>query len=259
MHNIAQRFKVRASSAGKLMTNPRSKSEILSKTAKTYIKEWILEQPEFFDMKVSDVSSIQISKGNAVEKDAIDLIMKHKYNDQFMVPNTTSFESDYMKGTPDAIMKDHIFDCKSSWTARTFPFFEKELPTKDYYWQGQCYMYMAEKEHFKVYYVLMDTPDDLIESAAYKKARELGYSEPNMEIWEDCLKRMKVDHVIPEMRIKEFSFDYDQGAINDLIERVEIARNYIEELCQTVLKDWLSITINVRQTRRNGASNRASR
>jgi hypothetical protein len=236
MHNIAQRFKVRASSAGKLMTNSRSKSEVLSKTAKTYIKEWILEQPEFFDMKVSDVSSIQMSKGNAVEKDAIDLIMKYKYNDQFMVPNTTSFEGDYMKGTPDAIMKDHIFDCKSSWAARSFPFFEEELPTKDYYWQGQVYMHMTDKKKHIVYYVLMDTPDDLIESAAYKKARELGFKEPTMEIWEDCLQRMKVDHVIPEMRIKPFEFEYDEQAVQQLIERVEIAREYINELCQTVLK-----------------------
>ena len=35
-------FKARASSAGKLMTAPRNKSEVLSETTKSYIKEWLI-------------------------------------------------------------------------------------------------------------------------------------------------------------------------------------------------------------------------
>jgi len=37
-------FKARASSSGKLMTKPRSKSEVLSKTTKSYLEEWTKEQ-----------------------------------------------------------------------------------------------------------------------------------------------------------------------------------------------------------------------
>ena len=37
-------FKARASSAVKLMTAPRNKSEVLSETTKSYIKEWLIEQ-----------------------------------------------------------------------------------------------------------------------------------------------------------------------------------------------------------------------
>ena len=37
-------FKCRASALGKLMTNPRSKSETLSQTTKSYLEEWVKEQ-----------------------------------------------------------------------------------------------------------------------------------------------------------------------------------------------------------------------
>ena len=37
-------FKIRCSAIGKIMTNPRSKTETLSKTTKTYLEEWSKEQ-----------------------------------------------------------------------------------------------------------------------------------------------------------------------------------------------------------------------
>ena len=37
-------FKIRASCAGLIMTNPRSKSETLSKTCITYLEIWVKEQ-----------------------------------------------------------------------------------------------------------------------------------------------------------------------------------------------------------------------
>lgn len=233
---IHERFKIRASAAGQIMTNGRAKGT-MGKTAQTYCKNWLLEQPEFFDMRVNDFSSIQTSKGNAVEADALDLISREKYAGQFMVPNVTNFKNDYMTGTPDAIMEDHIFDIKSSWSVSTFPFFDVDLPTKDYFWQGQVYMHLTGKKRHIVYYALMDTPDELIEIAAIRRARSLGFSEPTDEIWHDTMERMKYSHIEPSKRIKSFEFDYDPEAIKQLEQRVEVCREYIKELCQTNLKE----------------------
>ena len=36
-------FKIRASAVSQIMTNPRSKSELLSQTAKSYIQDWMKE------------------------------------------------------------------------------------------------------------------------------------------------------------------------------------------------------------------------
>lgn len=231
-------FKIRASAAGLLMTNARSKSEILSETAKSYIKGWVLEQ--LLDLPVNEFSSIYTNKGNAVEKDAIDFISTQKYFGQFMVPNVTRYEDEFMTGTPDAILEDHIFDCKASWNAKTFPFFDTELKEKNYFWQGQVYMHLTGKKKHVVYYTLMDTPEELIDSAAYKKARELGFGEPTEDVYHEVKDRMIFSHIDPELRIKAFEIDYSKECIIDLIERVKAARQYIEELCQTVQKGSLS-------------------
>ena len=37
-------MKIRCSSLGKIMTSPRTKGEVLSQTAKTYIKELVIEE-----------------------------------------------------------------------------------------------------------------------------------------------------------------------------------------------------------------------
>ena len=39
-----QDFKIRCSAIGKIMTDPRSKSEALSETTKTYCRQWLTEK-----------------------------------------------------------------------------------------------------------------------------------------------------------------------------------------------------------------------
>lgn len=233
---IADRFKIRASAAGQLMTNGRAKGS-MGETAKNYIKNWLLEQPEFFDMRVNEFSSIQIDKGNAVEADSLDFIGTQKYDGAFFVPNVKHFEDDFMTGTPDLIVQDHTADNKASWLARTFPFFDTELKNKDYFWQGQVYMHLTGSKRHVVYYTLMNTPLELIDRAAYRRAYDLGFPEPTVEIYKETESKMTYDHIEPSKRIKAFWFDYSEDAILDLISRVKVAREYINELCQQIEND----------------------
>jgi uncharacterized protein YbcC (UPF0753/DUF2309 family) len=64
-------LKIRCSAIGKLMATPRSKSEILSQTAKTYIHELVLEHK--YGIK-KEFSSRYTDKGNAVEDESISLV-----------------------------------------------------------------------------------------------------------------------------------------------------------------------------------------
>ena len=64
-----KQFKIRASASGKLMTKPRLKSEVLSKTTKSYLQEWTKEQ--IYGVRKS-IKSKYLDKGNQVEDAAID-------------------------------------------------------------------------------------------------------------------------------------------------------------------------------------------
>ncbi len=66
-------MKIRCSSLGKIMTAPRSKSEVLSQTAKSYIEE--LAKEHLFGIK-KVFKSRYTDKGNEVEEKAKELFRK---------------------------------------------------------------------------------------------------------------------------------------------------------------------------------------
>ena len=135
-------FKARASSAGKLMTAPRNKSEVLSETTKSYIKEWLIEQ--IYGIR-KEIKSKYLDKGNKLEDTAIDKAIEWLDLD-FVMKNEESFEDEFFTGTPDIITNDEILDTKCSWDAYSFPLFDKELPNKDYFYQMQVYMHLTGKK-----------------------------------------------------------------------------------------------------------------
>ena len=63
-------LKIRCSAIGKIMATPRSKTEFLSQTAKSYIQELVLEHK--FGIK-KEFSSRYTDKGNEVEELSIAL------------------------------------------------------------------------------------------------------------------------------------------------------------------------------------------
>jgi len=112
-------LKIRCSAIGKIMATPRSKSELLSQTAKTYIHELVLQ--EKYGIR-KEFSSRYTDKGNAVEDLSISLV-NDVLDVNFIYKNEQYFENDWIKGTPDVNTEDVLLDVKSSWDATTFPFF----------------------------------------------------------------------------------------------------------------------------------------
>lgn len=198
-----QTFKLRASASGKLMTSPRNKSESLSETTKSYLKEWATEQIYGFR---KELKNKYVSKGLKLEDTAIDKAIEW-LDLPLVLKNEKHFEDDYFKGTPDLILNDTVYDIKCSWDAYTFPLFDEEVPTKDYFYQLQVYMWLTGCRKAVLTYVLLNTPD------------ELTYEE-----------KRTYDHLDKKYRIKTFAFDFDQSVIDTLIERVKESRNYLETL-----------------------------
>ena len=196
-------FLARASAASKLMTAPRNKSESLSETTKSYIKEWLIEQIYGFR---KEIKSKYLDKGLMLEDTAIDKAIEWLDLD-FVMKNEDSFEDEFFTGTPDIITNDEILDVKCSWDAYSFPLFDKELPNKDYFYQMQVYMHLTGKKKARVVYVLLNTPEELT--------------------WEEKHDYSNMDK---KYRIKDFVVEYDAEIIATLQEKVKEARKYIETI-----------------------------
>ena len=196
-------FKIRASASGKIMSNPRSKSELISQTTISYVQEYLKES--IYGIR-KQITSKYLSKGLSLEDEAIDTAIDW-LNLPFVIKNEKYFEDDYFCGTPDLILNDEVLDIKCSWDCFTFPLFEKEIPTNDYFYQLQVYMHLTGKSKARLVYVLLNTPEQL----TYEQQND--YSKLHQKL-----------------KIKTFSIDYDKSVIEDLQQRVLYIRNYISTL-----------------------------
>jgi len=199
-----QEFKIRASASGKIMTDARAKKDLLSQTTITYVQEWLKER--IYKVR-KDFGNKYTQKGIQIEDEAIDKAIEW-LDLPFTLKNETYFEDDFFMGTPDLVLEDEVIDVKCSWDAFTFPLFENELPTKDYFYQVQVYMHLTGKKKARVVYLLLNTPENI---APY-------------EFKDDYSTLDK------KYRIKSFDVAYDAEIIEKMQTRVTDIREYINEL-----------------------------
>ena len=219
-------FKVRCSALGKIMTSPRSKSEILSQTAKTYVEEQVLQAKYGI---VKTFNSRYTDKGNLVEDESIKLA-SDVLNLGFLYKNDEHFTNDWVTGTPDVNTNDILLDVKSSWDATTFPFFATEIPTKDYYYQLQGYMFLTGKQKSLLVYCLVNTPLDMVQDEIRRAHWNANLLEESLDLIDEVQKRHNFDHIPDNRRVKVFEVERDDEVIEQIKERVELCREYYETL-----------------------------
>jgi len=190
-------FKIRASASGKLMTAPRNKTEVLSETTKSYLKEWLISKKFGYE---NIITSKYTERGTISEDFAIDFAIQ-VLDLPFAIKNEKTFEDDYFCGTPDLIVDGIVYDIKCSWSCFTFPIFDKEIPNKDYFYQLQVYMYLTGCKKAVLTYVLLDN-----ENIGHE------YDVDNKE------------------RIKTFEIDFDEKIIETLKTKVLQSREYLTNL-----------------------------
>jgi hypothetical protein len=198
------------------MTDPRSKSETLSKTAISYLHEWATQ--EIYGRR-KEIKSKYFDKGNMVEAESIEFITGHLKLPFLTAKNEQFFENEHLTGTPDVILEDEIIDVKNPWDCFTFPLFEADLPNKDYEWQVLGYMALTGKKKARVIYTLMNTPHILLST--------YGLTDDQIDqMYEDA----NYNNVPVKYRIKEYSVYYDQEKIDRIYERVEQCKIYLDSL-----------------------------
>lgn len=201
-------IRFRCSSIGKLMTEPRSKSEgPLSVGAKAYIRE--LAAQEIFGVDFQ-ISSKAIEKGIEVEEDSIQLL--NRVRGLSLKKNTERRSNDFITGECD-LFDSHIkrgHDIKSSWSIQTFPILVTDCEDKLYEWQMRGYMALWDAEEWEVNYCLVDTPDRLI-----------GFD--NMELH-------YVSHIPEHMRVTTWTVKRDLEKEAAIFEKVKVAREYFKSV-----------------------------
>ena len=199
-------MKFRCSSLGKLMTEPRSKSEgPLSVGAKTYIRE--LAAQEIFGVDFV-VSSKAMEKGIEAEGDSIDLL--NSVRGLSLVKNTERRSNDFITGECDlfdaSARRGH--DIKTSWSIATFPITIADCEDKLYEFQMRGYMALWDAEEWEVDYCLVDTPERLI-----------AFEPMDLHV---------VSHLPEWMRVTTWTIKRDLEKEAAIYEKVKAANEYLK-------------------------------
>jgi len=153
----------RSSSAGALLTEPKSKAAKeageLGETAKTLVLNMWLQHKFGY---CEDVLTDEMLKGIICEQENMALVQK-VLKGEFRVAYKKNISNDFITGTPDIVLQkeDCVEDIKSSSNLRTFV---EAQPNKIYETQAQCYMELTGKKNFRLIYCLCKTPESIIQS-----------------------------------------------------------------------------------------------
>lgn len=197
----------RCSSLAKLMTNPRNKSESLSETAKSYIKQ--LAKENFYGY-TSKIETKQMRKGTEYEMESIALVNSVWFGSNF-VKNQLRETAGYLSGHPDIITDDSIIDIKTSWSLETFPALPEDADS--YEWQVRGYMHLFNKPRAFVIFCMIDTDDDLLTD------------------W-DNIDIHKVSHIDPTKRITVIQYDRDDVLEELMLSRLRDASEFYSQYMQ---------------------------
>ena len=204
-------IKFRASSLADIMTDPKSKDEVLSVGAKTAIEKIAKEFVYGFDRVIS---SRPIEKGLQVEDESIALLNSVLFTNY--AKNTERRTNDWITGECDIFTGDAIYDIKSSWSLDTFPVLAKHGEDKTYEWQLRAYMWLWDVDRANIAYCLVSTPEHLI-----------GYEDPQLH---------NVSHINPELRVTIIPYERDRQLEEKIKVKVDAARIYYESVIQEISK-----------------------
>ena len=217
---------------------PKYSISTLSGGAKTYLKQlWI--EVTYDRRKV--ISTKQMTKGTEEECTALQMAnrvlgwgLDVDYINGLEFYKNRMY-NEYLSGETDLDEDVVLADVKCPWNIHTFPFFDVEIPTDAYFWQGQGYMALTGKEEFELVYCLVDTPERLILDEIRKVEWQKGMMEISDEESDAIRKEMTFGDIPEEHRVRRWKFQIDKDAQKAIVDAVKLARKYLRELDEQFL------------------------
>ena len=217
-------MKFRCSQLGKIMTPPRAKKDLLSKTATDYLDEIIIAHKYG---REKDIMNKYMQKGLMMEDASITLLSE--VTEKFYGKNEQFYENEYIQGTPD-VVDDVVIDVKTSWDIFTFSSAEV---TRPYYWQLMGYMWLTGIHKAKLAYCLVNAPEELITDELRRLSWKMMMIDTQhplyIEAEEKVRHSMVFDDIPAKERVKVFDVEYDVEDVEKLKEKIDICREYVLE------------------------------
>jgi len=195
-------MKWRASQLGNLMTNSKSKSDVLSETTKSEIRK--IAKQNFYGY-TTEIKTKPMIKGTDWEQEGIDLLNSVRFTQY--TKNEERVSNEYITGCCDIKEPKLIIDIKMPWSLETFPATPSEGDASKYEWQGRGYMWLYDKPAFELVYTMCTTPDELLTE------------------W-DNLSIHRVDHIDPAKRITVLRYERDLAIEEQIKERLRACSEY---------------------------------
>lgn len=217
----------RCSSLGRLMTEPKSKSEgTLSVGAKTLVREMLIQDIFSIDF---EVSTKEMQKGIECEQESIDLL--NRVRGLKLVKNTERRTDGFITGECDLFdpVGRRGYDLKTSWSVKTFPAWIIDAEDKAYEWQFRGYLKLWDAAEWSADYALIDTPEHLI-----------GYEPRSMHA---------VGHIAEHLRLTSWVIKRDLSKEALIRERVEAAREYAAQLVKEFDATHVALAANDQQAK----------
>ena len=223
----------RCSSLGYIMTESRSKSELISETAKTHLVDKYVSAKYG---RETDIWNKYVEKGLAVEEDSITLFSRVKK--EYFKKNEQTISNEFISGTPDLFTgasineAELILDIKSSWDIFTFFRTTQDKLNKMYYWQLQGYMALTGAQSARLVYCLVNTPDNIIYNELNKLKWNMAVINPDTDpLYQEAASKLeklaKYDDVPMVERVNEIIIERNDADIERIYERVKQCREWM--------------------------------
>jgi len=207
-------IKLHPSSISKIMTEPKSKGEILSVGAKTYLKTIAKQLMYGYFEEIDNIKYIR--KGKDCEDASIALLNTVYFEDY--TKNAERITTDLMTGECDILRPaQYVRDTKTVWSLATFPCIKEDAHDKDYEYQLRGYMHLYDVPVAYLDFCMVTTPEEL-------------------RTYEDAALH-EVDHIDPRLRVTTVMYERDMEIEARMLEKCKAAQIYVEEIKLRILSE----------------------
>ena len=221
----------------------------LSEAAKDYlVEQYSKEKYNIRRASLGGLLSPTVRKGIALESEGVELVSfldKIKYERP-----TDPSNNEYLIGRCDAInpINNKLIDIKVSWNAYNFMSNRKDNKLSFYNWcQMQGYLELYGLNHGQVCFVLVNTPQHLIDQEQATLFKKYTFGEINREKYEQELE--KYDSIfdyskIPiNKRVIRFEVEKQPDFIDFVYKKVQMGRDFLNEFERNFLSNKNIITL----------------
>lgn len=187
-----------------------------------------------------EIKAKYLEKGLLLEEDAITAYCM--FTGLFHKKNKVRKFNKWIEGELDVSEDDCITDTKVSWDIFTFDANRFKVINPIYEWQLDCYMWLDNKSQAKLAYVLLNTPEHMIQAEERKLKYELFGSETNYDCapeqerndYKEACLEIRNNHIyddLPDNRKIQIYHTYrSEERIERIKKRIEECRLYLNNI-----------------------------